>query len=224
MKAETLRIGELAARSGVSIDTVRYYERRKLLPLAVRSAGGFRLFPGESIERVRFIKQAQDLGFSLDEIGQLLTTGGGATECRNRRDLLKAKLTELDERIKAMRDFRRRLAHHLAACEEELNEHGKVVYFAAVAGAIFTADALRVRVGLKVKDDPVPLCYCFGFEETDARAEIALTGRTTIPQRITAFIKQGMCACEERNPSGACCLGEVNKAVKRLMAEHQANS
>jgi MerR family mercuric resistance operon transcriptional regulator len=124
MKAETLRIGELAARAGVSIDTVRYYERRKLLPLAVRSAGGFRLFPGESVERVKFIKQAQELGFSLDEIGQLLNTGGGATECRNMRDLLEAKLTGLDERIKAMRDFRRRLAHHLAACEEELNEHG----------------------------------------------------------------------------------------------------
>jgi hypothetical protein len=104
-----------------------------------------------------------------------------------------------------------------------LNPECQVVYFAAGEGATFTTGALRVRVGLKVKDDPVPLCYCFGFEEADARAEIALTDQTSIPQRITAFIKQGMCACEERNPSGACCLGEVNKAVKRLMAEHQAS-
>jgi DNA-binding transcriptional MerR regulator len=123
MKAETLRIGELAARSGVSIDTVRYYERRKLLPLAVRSAGGFRLFPGESVERVRFIKQAQELGFSLDEIRGLLTTGG-VQECQRVRDILRTKLTELDERMKMLRAFRRTLSQHLTACEKELNERG----------------------------------------------------------------------------------------------------
>jgi DNA-binding transcriptional MerR regulator len=124
MSESELRIGEIAARAGVSIDTLRYYERRRLLPRAGRTAGGFRLFSAETIDRVRFIKQAQDLGFSLDEIGQLLTTGGGATECRNMRDLLKAKLIELDGRIKAMRDFRRKLAHHLAACESELRARG----------------------------------------------------------------------------------------------------
>ncbi len=104
-----------------------------------------------------------------------------------------------------------------------LNPECQEVYFTEGEGATFTTDALRVRVGLKVKEGPVPLCHCFGFEEAEVRAEIALTDRTSIPQRITAFIKQGMCACEERNPSGACCLGEVNKTVKRLMAEHQAN-
>jgi hypothetical protein len=77
---------------------------------------------------------------------------------------------------------------------------------------------LRVRVGLKEKDDPAPLCYCFGFDERHARDEIASTGRCSIPERITALIRQGMCACAERNPSGACCLGEVNRAVKRLLA------
>ncbi|MCI0351847.1 MAG: MerR family transcriptional regulator, partial [Acidobacteriales bacterium] len=69
MSSGALQIGELAARSGVSIDTVRYYERRKLLPMAPRTAGGFRLFSPDTVERVRFIKQAQDLGLSLDEIG-----------------------------------------------------------------------------------------------------------------------------------------------------------
>jgi DNA-binding transcriptional MerR regulator len=66
MRSEVLRIGEVAIRSGVSIDTVRYYERRKLLPPAPRSEGGFRLFSPETVERVQFIKQAQDIGFSLD--------------------------------------------------------------------------------------------------------------------------------------------------------------
>jgi DNA-binding transcriptional MerR regulator len=122
MKSETLRIGELATRSGVSIDTVRYYERRKLLPLAVRSAGGFRLFPCEAVARVSFIKQAQELGFSLEEIAELLTTGG-ANECRRVRDHLKSKLTELDERLRLMQDFRQTLAQHLAACERELRRY-----------------------------------------------------------------------------------------------------
>ncbi len=123
MKPLGLRIGEVAARSGVSLDTLRYYERRRLLPLAPRTEGGFRIFPAETIERVRFIRQAQELGFSLDEIGELLIVGGEA-ECRRVRDLLRAKLTELDERLKAMRQFRRTLASHLEACERELEQHG----------------------------------------------------------------------------------------------------
>jgi DNA-binding transcriptional MerR regulator len=120
MNSGALRIGEVAARSGVSIDTVRYYERRRLLPAAPRTEGGYRLFTPEAVERVRFIKQAQELGFSLDEIGELLTTGG-AHECRRVRDLLKVKLTELDERLRLMQEFRKTLAQHLAACERELS-------------------------------------------------------------------------------------------------------
>src|SRR5215813_2668107 len=65
MKSSALRIGEVAERAGVSIDTVRYYEKRRLLPTAPRTEGGFRLFTAETVERVQFIKQAQDLGFSL---------------------------------------------------------------------------------------------------------------------------------------------------------------
>ena len=122
MNSSALRIGEVALCSGVSIDTVRYYERRRLLPAAPRTEGGFRLFSKETVERVRFIKQAQELGFSLDEIGEILTTGG-ASECRRVRDHLKVKLNELDERIRSMQDFRKTLTHHLAACERELSRH-----------------------------------------------------------------------------------------------------
>ncbi|MEW6211092.1 MAG: hypothetical protein AB1631_22195, partial [Acidobacteriota bacterium] len=94
----------------------------------------------------------------------------------------------------------------------------RVVYFTEGQGASFTTDDVRVRVGLKEKEAPIPVCYCFGFYEADIREEIAATGRTTIPQRITALLKEGMCACPARNPSGACCLGEVTKTVKRLYA------
>ena len=117
-----LQIGEVAKRAGVSIDTLRYYEKVKLLPIPTRSSGGFRLFAPEHIERVRFIKQAQELGFSLEEIKGLLATGG-AEECRTVRDLLKRKLSELDERLKTMKDFRRVLTRHLSACESELKRH-----------------------------------------------------------------------------------------------------
>jgi len=128
-----LLIGEVAKRSDVSIDTLRYYERLKLLPPTRRSSGGFRLFTLEHIERVQFIKQAQDLGFSLEEIKGLLATGG-ADECRNVRDLLRRKLTELDDRLKAMKGFRRVLARHFSACEGELKLHGDSACCPVVAG------------------------------------------------------------------------------------------
>lgn len=125
MAHRELQIGEVAAQSDVSIDTVRYYERLKLLPRAQRSGGGFRLFTPEAVERVRFIKEAQDIGLSLEEIGKLLVTRGTLGECREVRDLLRYKLIELDDRIKMMRGFRRTLSRHLASCECELTEHGE---------------------------------------------------------------------------------------------------
>lgn len=134
MEGAELRIGEVASRTGVSIDTLRYYEKRRLLGRSRRSSGGFRLFAPEAVERVLFIKQAQDLGFSLAEIGELLATGG-ADECRKVRDLLRTKLGELDERMESMRKFRRVLARHLKDCEHELQEHGKAACCPVVAGA-----------------------------------------------------------------------------------------
>ena len=126
MRQSGLQIGEVATETGVSVDTVRYYERLRLLPRAARTEGGFRLFSPEAVERIRFIKHAQALGFSLSEIEQLLTGGGrGAADCESVRDLLRVKLTELDERLKVMRLFRRTLTDHLAECERELKEHGE---------------------------------------------------------------------------------------------------
>ena len=72
MEETGLRIGEVASRTGVSIDTLRYYEKRRLLGRARRSSGGFRLFAHEAVERVLFIKQAQEIGLSLEEIKERL--------------------------------------------------------------------------------------------------------------------------------------------------------
>jgi hypothetical protein len=92
----------------------------------------------------------------------------------------------------------------------------QVVYFEDQGTGRFTVDDLRTRVGLKVKEDPIPLCYCFGFDESHMRDEISQTGETTIPATISRLIREGLCACDARNPSGMCCLGEVNKAAKAL--------
>jgi hypothetical protein len=94
-----------------------------------------------------------------------------------------------------------------------------VVYFEEQGSQRFTTDDLRVPVGVKASEDPIPLCYCFGFDESHIRDEISLTGTTTIPGRISRLIREGLCACESRNPAGVCCLGEVNKAAKNLTSK-----
>jgi hypothetical protein len=94
-----------------------------------------------------------------------------------------------------------------------------IVYFEDKGREHFTVEDLRIRVGVKVKDDPIPLCYCFGFDENHIRDEIERTGNTSIPDKVSGLIREGLCACEARNPAGVCCLGEVNKASKRLKLE-----
>ncbi len=97
-----------------------------------------------------------------------------------------------------------------------------MVYFEDESGEQFTVNDLRIRVGLKVKGDPIPVCYCFGFDEGHIRDEMSRTGDSTIPERISRLIREGLCACEARNPSGMCCLGEVNKAANRLRETSQS--
>jgi hypothetical protein len=84
-------------------------------------------------------------------------------------------------------------------------------------GRIARKQDARVRVGVKETQEPIPLCYCFGFGRADVEREIAQTGDCTIPERITAEIRAGRCACEIKNPSGACCLGEVRGAVAKAL-------
>jgi hypothetical protein len=91
-----------------------------------------------------------------------------------------------------------------------------IVYFNDTGSQRFTVDHVRIRVGLKVNDDPIPLCYCFGLDENHIRDEIERTGNTNIPDKVSGLIREGLCACEARNPAGVCCLGEVNRATKRF--------
>ncbi len=89
-----------------------------------------------------------------------------------------------------------------------------VVYYAA-DGFHVLKPQLRVRVGLKETEDPIPVCYCFNVTERMIREEIASTGRSTASARIRAEVKARNCRCEVENPSGRCCLGEVVAAEKR---------
>lgn len=118
------QIGEIAALADVSVDTVRYYERLKLLPTAARTNSGYRIFSVETAERIRFIKQAQEMGFTLDEIKQLFVSGG-EDQCKDVRDLIRLKLNELEDKMRQMRSFKGFLNRHLTACETELATHGK---------------------------------------------------------------------------------------------------
>lgn len=96
-----------------------------------------------------------------------------------------------------------------------------VVYF-QTDGECFHKSDVRVRVGLKETTDPVPLCYCFGFTEAMAAEEIRAMGQCSIPQRITAEVKAGNCACEIRNPQGSCCLGNVSFAIKKVVGSPES--
>ena len=88
----------------------------------------------------------------------------------------------------------------------------EVVYFNE--GRVFSEGDLKVRVGIKEREDPAPLCYCFDYTRADLRRDIQQSGTTTIPERIKAEVQAGFCACEVKNPSGRCCLGDIYAAIR----------
>ena len=117
---------EAAAAASVNIETLRYYERRGLIPKPPRTASNYRSYPEDTVRQVRFIKGAQALGFALEEIRELLSLRTRpASSCRAVRERASAKVTAIDERIdslKAMRSALRELVEHcsgdmpMAAC------------------------------------------------------------------------------------------------------------
>jgi Zn(II)-responsive transcriptional regulator len=99
--------GELARSGQVNPETIRYYERSGLLPLPERSEAGYRLFAPASAQRIRFIKRAQAVGFSLDEIRTLLDLKFGAeATCGDVRGMVDAKISDIDQKIAALQAMR----------------------------------------------------------------------------------------------------------------------
>lgn len=90
----------------------------------------------------------------------------------------------------------------------------EVVYFTEDGNQAYAKDWLQVPVFQKEPWDGVPVCYCFRFTPRDIWAEIARTGRSTVPAQITQGVRDGKCACEITNPQGSCCLGNVQRVVQ----------
>jgi len=110
-----LTIGRLARAADVGIETVRYYQQRKLLPVPTRH-GSFRHYDATSIDRIRFIKRAQELGFSLDEIAQLLLLDDG-TDRRAIRRISRERLKQIESKLADLTRMQRALTHLVDKCE-----------------------------------------------------------------------------------------------------------
>ncbi len=106
-----MRIGELADTVGITPDTVRYYEKVGLLPPPRRTPSGYRDYPDRAPERLRFIRTAQSVGFSLGEIAEILALRDqGQTPCHHVRGLIRRHADELEQRIEDLRSMQRDLA------------------------------------------------------------------------------------------------------------------
>lgn len=117
MSKKSLRTGEVAARAGVSVATLRYYERRGLIPEPARTAGGFREYPPETVDVLRLIQRAKELGFTLREIRKLeeLRRDPNAT-CGDFHELATRKQRDLEEQLRFLQRSRDILEDLVKSC------------------------------------------------------------------------------------------------------------
>lgn len=131
----SLKIGEVSQASGIGIEALRFYERSGLLGKPVRSQSNYRLYDEGVLERLAFIKKAQTLGFSLDEIKRIISDAqSGASPCDDVREIVRRRLDELDERMREMKRYRKELAETL----EEWDKVGRAP--GHICGLIETAE------------------------------------------------------------------------------------
>ncbi|MEM5432920.1 MerR family transcriptional regulator [Cupriavidus oxalaticus] len=119
---QTLTIGKLAKAAGVGVETVRYYHRCGLLPLPERAHGAIRQYSQQSLQRMHFIRQAQSLGFTLDEIRVLLQQNHG--QCGTARALAERKLSLVEQRLRDLRGMRAELKNLIGQCNANGTEDG----------------------------------------------------------------------------------------------------
>lgn len=114
-----LKIGEVSKRSGVGVEALRFYEKSGLLDRPSRTFSGYRVYGEEVLERLAFIKQAQALGFSLDEVRRIVEDARkGASPCDDVREIVRRRLSELDERLRELHRYRKELQQTLAEWDE----------------------------------------------------------------------------------------------------------
>lgn len=137
MRDGAFKIGELATLCGVSRDTIRFYERGGLLPPPRRTASQYRIYGAEDEARVRFIRQAQAIGLTLEDIRELLRHHEARTtdECRRVAAILRERIEALDRKLAELKAFRRLLVENLARCEAAPSEACPVTLDLSRAGA-----------------------------------------------------------------------------------------
>jgi Hg(II)-responsive transcriptional regulator len=112
-----MQIGQLAQEAGIGIDTVRYYERQGLLPPPQRRASGYRQYGAQDVSRLRFIRRAKDLGFTLQEIQDLLAlSAAGHSDRAEVRALAQHRLTDIERRLRELEAMRSALANLVSHC------------------------------------------------------------------------------------------------------------
>ena len=114
---KAMTIGQVAAGAGVNVETVRFYEREGLLAQPDRAGSGYRQYPDDAVRRIQFIQRAKDLGFSLREVGDLLSLRVDPnTSCADVKARAEAKLSSIDEKLKALERMKRALTALSASC------------------------------------------------------------------------------------------------------------
>ena len=122
-----LKIGEVAKASGIGIETLRFYEKSGLLDSPSRTESGYRIYSADVLDRLDFIKRAQVLGFSLDEIKRIIADKhAGQSPCAEVREIVRQRLAELDSRMSEMKRYRKELASALAEWDEKGDVPGHV--------------------------------------------------------------------------------------------------
>lgn len=118
MKTKPLTIGLLAAQAGVNVETIRYYQRIGLVEEPAKPSQGFRCYPQATLQRVKFIKRAQQLGFSLQEIEELLElgSGSGANTCSDVRQRAEDKVEQINQQIQDLEGLRTALNQLIQSC------------------------------------------------------------------------------------------------------------
>jgi Cu(I)-responsive transcriptional regulator len=120
-RGETAFIGRVARETGLTIYAIRFYEAERVLPKAPRTESGYRVYTEEDVKDLKFIKRAQELGFSLKEIRELLLLRRERTKaCSHVRDLLQEKLEDVKEKLRELEKLRSELQVALRSCNRDL--------------------------------------------------------------------------------------------------------
>ncbi len=143
-----LKIGEVSQASGIGIEALRFYERSGILGKPARTASGYRVYDANVLDRLAFIKKAQTLGFSLDEIRHIIAeSNAGESPCAEVREIVRRRLFELDGHLRNLRRYRKELAETLKEWDEKGAADGDIC--GLIEGSKIKAEPISTESALK---------------------------------------------------------------------------